>query len=86
MPVATTAFISRAPSRWVRKAVVVGPAADRLDRLVGLDPPAAAVVRVLQADQPGADEVGVVGADQAVELLGLQHAAVALRRRGRPRR
>ena len=68
MPVATMAFHSRAPSRCSDQAVVMRPAADRLDLLERIDPAAAAIVRVLQADQARAHLVVVDRPDLVVEL------------------
>ena len=64
-PEATTAFISRAPSRCMASPCAAGPGGDLGDVVDRVDPAAAAVVGVLQADEPGPDVVAVVGPDLA---------------------
>ena len=84
MPVATTAFISRAPSRCMARLCSRAHRRDLGDALERVDPAAAAVVRVLQADQPRPDVVHVVvGPDRVAQVVEREQAAIPLER---PRR
>ena len=62
-PTATTAFISRAPSRWVAQPVAArATSSTSLDLLERPDPAAAVVGRLLDAHEPRARRVAVAGA------------------------
>ena len=64
------------------QAVLVGPTADRFQRLVRPHPTTAAVVGVFQAHESRPHQVFVLRADHAVELLGLKDAVAARDRPG----
>ena len=61
------------------QALPARPLCNRLDVLVWLHAPAAAVVRVFQGHQASAHVVGVTRADHAFKLVGVQYAVAALK-------
>ena len=67
------------------QTVLAGPAADGLDRFIGLNSPSAAVVRVFDGQQASAGEMRIVGPDQAGQLVEPHDAEVAGHRLERPR-
>ena len=70
IPLASTAFQMRAPSRCRRRPRARAASADRAQLLEREDPPAAAVVRVLDADHASAREVVVGGIHRRAQLVG----------------
>ena len=61
-----------------RQAVGVGPFADAVDVLLGIDPAAAHVCRVFQADEGCPGEVLVVGTNLPGEVADIENPAIAL--------
>ena len=81
IPEATTAFISRAPSKCMARLCSRAQRAISAMLVDRVDPSAAAIMGIFQADQPGSDIMHIVRGPNGIAHVGQRkHAAVPLER------